>query len=79
MSMPEQTIGNNIILFSWFGGKSLHCVCLLLGKRVQLEKLDILTASFQEKRSDKVSIASSHGFQPPTKPVYKSLYSYHGL
>lgn len=43
----EPTIGNNIILCSWFGGKSLHCVCVLLGKRVQLAKLDILTAGFQ--------------------------------
>lgn len=62
--LPEQTVGNNIILCSWFGGKSLHCVCLLLGKRVQLAKLDILTAGFQEERSDKVSIASHHRVQP---------------
>lgn len=56
--LPEPTVGNNVITCSWFGRKSLHCVCLLLGKRVQLAKLDILTESFQEERSDKVSIAS---------------------
>lgn len=43
----EPTIGNNIILCSGFGGRSLHCVCVLLGKRVQLAKLDILTAGLQ--------------------------------
>lgn len=62
--LPKPDIGNNIILCSWFGGKSLHCVCLFLGKRVQLAKLDILTGSSQEKRSDKVSIASDHRVQP---------------